>query len=138
MGYFATGYGAITLSKWDQDIEKAFEGFNTRYFANENDGYVIEISLDDKYYDDEWHELKKKITPFTVMGEIGFSGDGDVIWRFIYDPKKKEWIEENASVVYLEPENVSLIKKALGYYSVGNPGDAALIEDTLRRINEIC
>lgn len=108
----------VDLSKLLKEalIETGFEDIEIA----ETDKLCVEGLYCYGHYTDSVPELFSVLAPFTISGIAEFTGEDDTHWRFQYDKDKKEWIEENAELVYESdlpkplPEGVTFENN--GYY----------------------
>lgn len=107
MGYYANGCGHITAKDVDsyKKIRKMF-GYNpgtneTPFdFWEDEDELTINISNDDKYYEDEVDDFLDSIIEFIKEGEIEYTGEDSCRWKFVFDTKTSRWYERNGRVIY--------------------------------------
>ena len=92
MGYYATGNGKLIL-KHGMKIPAEIIAELGREFdkvADAPDGGLWLIHEYGNYHDDDVTEALKKIAPFVAKGNVEFSGDDDIHWRFhFFDGKMR-------------------------------------------------
>lgn len=103
MGYYATGSGSIELKK-NVDLEKvkaAMEEIDYSFSCNifsGVDSFVLDIQQYEKYYEEDYNDFLKAVTPYVKDGCIEFCGEDGCLWRFVFIDGK--FIEENAEIVW--------------------------------------
>ena len=102
MGYYATGEGGITLTKWDTKIhDDLLDVFEVSYATQEKNGtWHASIWFDYKYHEESVQKTLEAINEITVDGEISFTGEDNAMWHYRYDKDTKKWDEESGLVVY--------------------------------------
>lgn len=96
MGYYAVGSGDIELTgQLPEEVIKLAEIPYQIHFYKEN---MLEVTADDKYYEDEVYDFLNAVTPYTKQGTIYYSGEDDTQWKFEF--KDGEWKEIGSRVVY--------------------------------------
>ena len=92
MGYYASGHGTLILKK-DMKVPTKILADLGREFdevADTPDGGMWLTHEYGKYHDDDMTEALQKIAPFVAKGDVEFSGDDDINWRFhFYDGKMR-------------------------------------------------
>lgn len=86
MGYYATGGGSIELKKAcnipEEVIEQCGDAFS--YYRYDPNKRIIDIQSDDKYYEADVEECLQEIAPYTENGEIYYTGEDNLQWRFVF------------------------------------------------------
>ncbi len=106
MSYYATFDALITLSR-DVDMEAIAQEAERAFCVRET---VIDMVTDatfdlwfgeyTDYTDDAAWAFLSKITPYTVAGEITYTGEDNTYWRHRFDQEKGEWVEEEGYIAY--------------------------------------
>ena len=128
MGYYASGYGSITV-RTDYDtptLHKRYkrktidfcnsrqkieantlldlildhdQGFEDIQISKESEGTaVLDLSASEKYHGDLVMETLDRLAPITIEGEIRFSGEDDCQWCFHYE--KGKFLEYDGFTVF--------------------------------------
>ncbi len=107
MGYYANGYGHIT-AKDAESYKKIRNMFGYIPGTNETpfdfweheDELTIDISNDDKYYEDEVDDFLTSITEFITEGEVEYVGEDGCHWKYVFDFESSCWHERNGRIIY--------------------------------------
>lgn len=124
MSYYANAYGrCILISEFTDDIrkivEKSFDDFSV--YDNE-----INFEAYRNYHEEEVYAFCDAIKPFVKNCVIEFHGEDETYWRFIYDPDRKTFSEENGHIVYEpERERTKLIDQIIAAFNTHPAKDAA-------------
>ena len=105
MGYSATFDGMIILSTKLDPLElqeKAQEVFLNNVAVTDlcDHDYTLWLGGYERYLDDEVFAFLQHIRPYTISGEIEYCGDDNSLWRHVFDPERKQWLEQDGEVVY--------------------------------------
>lgn len=108
MGYYANGGGTIRLNPLCLPVPRdKLEAWVREQWGSAGpngdvssgqDPAIIYIDAWDKYHYDSWMVFLECLEPYTLEGEVEFTGEGGDHWRFIF--KDKKFIEQNGRVVY--------------------------------------
>ena len=96
MGYYAVGSGDIKLKEPlpEEIIKLAEVAFEVNFYNDK----MLEVSNDDKYYEDEVYDFLNAVTPYTEEGTIYYSGEDDTQWKFEFIDG--EWKEIGSRTVF--------------------------------------
>ena len=108
MGYDATFDALITVSKSvDKEaiierIEEAFdipEVWTDDKAENSFDLWFGEFA---RYNEESIYAFLVEIEPYTVSGEIIYTGEDSSNWRHVFDSEHHQWVEQEGYVAYRE------------------------------------
>jgi len=63
-----------------------------------NSNLALDLSMYEKYHEDDYYDTFKIIEPYVIDGSIYCTGEDGEMWRFIFDGEK--FVEENGVVYY--------------------------------------
>ena len=119
MGFYATFDAMITVShSVDKDaiiqkIQDAFETHEVVVSGGTENSYDLWFGEYSNYRDDAIYAFLAEIEPYTISGEIEYTGDDNSNWRHVFDSASHEWIEQDGYVAY--KEEGSTIKQCMTY-----------------------
>ena len=108
MGYDATFDALITVSKSvDKEaiIERIKDAFDIPEVWTDD---KAESSFDlwfgeyAKYDEDSIYTFLAEIEPYTISGEITYTGEDSSNWRHVFDSETHQWVEQEGYVAYRE------------------------------------
>lgn len=119
MGYDASFDALITVSK-SVDKEAIIERIKDTFD-------IPEVWTDDKaeksfdlwfgeyarYNEDSVYAFLAEIEPYTISGEIIYTGEDSSNWRHVFDSESHEWIEQEGYISYKEEGKT--IKQSIAY-----------------------
>ena len=119
MSFYATFDGMITVSdSVDKDaiiqkIQDAFETHEVVVSGETENSYDLWFGEYSNYRGDAIYAFLAEIEPFTISGEIVYTGEDASNWRHVFDGASHEWIEQDGYVAY--KEEGSTIKQCMTY-----------------------
>lgn len=119
MSFYATFDAMITVSKSvDKDaiiqkIQDAFCIAEVSIGGETENSYDLWFGEYTRYDDDEIYAFLAEIEPYTISGEIVYTGEDASNWRHVFDGASHEWIEQDGYVAY--KEEGSTIKQCMTY-----------------------
>lgn len=119
MGYDATFDALITVSK-SVDKEAIIERIKDAFD-------IPEVWTDDKaensfdlwfgeyarYNEESIYAFLTEIEPYTISGEIIYTGEDSSNWRHVFDSENHQWVEQDGYIAY--QENGKSIKQCVVY-----------------------
>ena len=108
MGYDASFDALITVSKSvDKEaiIERIKDAFDIPEVWTDD---KVENSFDlwfgeyAKYDEDSIYTFLAEIEPYTISGEITYTGEDSSNWRHVFDSETHQWMEQEGYVAYRE------------------------------------
>ena len=119
MGYDASFDALITVSK-SVDKEAIIERIKDAFG-------IPEVWTDDKaeksfdlwfgeyarYSEEKIYAFLVEIEPYTISGEIIYTGEDSSNWRHVFDSESHEWIEQDGYISYKEEGKT--IKQSIAY-----------------------
>ena len=113
MGYNASGSGYIDVGSVrpsEQVLRDLAEHGGLNFQLSEPDKYSPSYTIDVFHEYDRYNE--EEVIDFLSMagralqilgGEIEFTGEDDLHWRFVWNGKDGRWYEQNGSIEYESP-----------------------------------
>lgn len=133
MGYYASGYGQVTLNFNHEDkknfdivceIEDALSDIFNADILKSGNKSVIYLSESGSYHEDDTLEVLNSIANYLEDGRLDYSGEEESVWRFVFMPDTKQWVVESATIDYdfesYSDEDMIEELKNRGYQVVNN------------------
>ena len=89
-------------------------------------GELFLFGRDECYHGEDWGEALKPISPYVTEGYVEFIGDDYDFWRYRFNPDDQTWTHENGRTVYIDDDDLAVIRKALICYAADGSTDKKL------------
>lgn len=120
MGYDASFDALITVSKSvDKEaiIERIKDAFDIpEVWTDDKAEKSIDLWFGEyaRYNEDSVYAFLAEIEPYTISGEIIYTGEDSSNWRHVFDSESHEWIEQEGYISYKEEGKT--IKQSIAYH----------------------
>ena len=108
MGFYAVCDALITVPKSVdkeaiiQRIKDAFEVTEVWTDDKAEKSFDFWFGEDARYNEDSVYAFLAEIEPYTISGEITYTGEDASNWRHVFDSETHQWMEQEGYVAYRE------------------------------------
>ena len=108
MSFYATFDAMITVSKSiDKEaiIERIKDAFDIpEVWTDDKAENIFDLWFGEyaKYNEDSIYTFLAEIEPYTISGEITYTGEDSSNWRHVFDSETHQWMEQEGYVAYRE------------------------------------
>ena len=108
MSFYATFDAMITVPKSVdkeaiiQRIKDAFEVTEVWTDDKAEKSFDLWFGEDARYNEDSVYAFLAEIEPYTISGEITYTGEDASNWRHVFDSETHQWMEQEGYVAYRE------------------------------------
>lgn len=108
MSFYATFDAMITVPKSiDKDaiiqrIKDAFDIPEVWTDDKAENSFDLCFGEDARYNEDSVYAFLAEIEPYTISGEIAYTGEDASNWRHVFDSETHQWLEQEGYVAYRE------------------------------------
>ena len=108
MSFYATFDAMITVSKSiDKEaiIERIKDAFDIpEVWTDDKAENIFDLWFGEyaKYNEDSIYTFLAEIEPYTISGEITYTGEDASNWRHVFDSGTHQWLEQDGYVAYRE------------------------------------
>lgn len=123
MSYCADGYGKATL-KENVNTEALKNLLDNKLGEMGADGFLefnisgckITLSDGERYCEEDTIEFLNLLIPYVTEGKIVYTDEDGYVWRFVFYPNTKKWLEEKATIdfnfeSYTDEELIAELRK---------------------------